>query len=147
MARGQIPKFTWGSGFVNTLNIGYQLDSVITYRKPREGSERQRARSGVGDAWDAGTDYILEATVRWIPAANGTNPTQTGWDGSTGFDAFLRYAWDPSVQVRFFPDKDSGTFLLVYVDQPDNDKPVLESDGTRQVRLILRSLTTAFTGY
>lgn len=143
MARGEIPKIVWGA---NTLNIGRQLDSVVVYSKPRLGSGRRIAKSGIVDVWDRGRDYCLEADVRWIPPANTTTPLATGWDGATGFNAFLVYAWGGST-VLFYPNKDAGTNITVYVDQPENDQPALEANGFRRVRLILRSLSTAFTGY
>lgn len=142
----RIPKITWGTSFANTLNIGYALDDNAAYSTYREGSEFTQATSGIRDAWIIGNDYILEGTIRWIPAANKTNPVQTGWDGSTGVRAFLEWARQMN-EIRFYPDKDSGTYITSYLMEPLDGKATVEPDGTRQFRLIITNVTTPYDGY
>jgi hypothetical protein len=144
--RSKLPKILWGAGFVNTLNVGYPLDNWATFADPREGFQTTRAPSGVEDAWDVQDDYYLAADLRWIPAANTAAPLATGWDGVTGVRAFLAWARRKNL-VRFYPDATSGTFIDSYLVDPMSGEPPLEDDGTRRIRLVLRSATTAFEGY
>jgi hypothetical protein len=140
------PKITWGTSFANTLQFGWYGDSAVAYRKPRDGSIQVQAPSGTEDAWTVGVDYYLELDLRWIPTADGTNPTRTGWDGSTGVDAFLSWAADKN-QFRFFPDGSSGTFITSYLVSPMGEAPQMEEDATKKVRLVMRNSGSAYTGY
>jgi hypothetical protein len=142
----RIPKITWSGSFASTLNIGYALDDYAAYSTYREGSEFAQATSGIEDAWVIGIDYMLEGTIRWIPTTNTTNPTQTGWDGTTGVRAFLDWARQKNV-FRFYPDKDSATYITSYLVNPLDGKHTLEPDGTRQFRIVIRNVTTAYDGY
>jgi hypothetical protein len=145
MARTTIPKINWGTSFANTLNFGYPLDGAISWPEPRLGSEFRQAPSGIEDAWIVGNDYYLEGAMRWIPTANTTDPLATGWDGATGVSAFLAWARAKN-QFRFYPDKDSGSYILSYLVAPMGGKPELGRDGTRTINLQIRSLTE-YTGY
>lgn len=141
-----IPKITWGTSFANTLNIGYPLDDWNATSTFREGSEFVQSLSGVEDAWIVGTDFILKGTVRWIYTANSTNPTQTGWDGLTGWRAFLEWARQKNA-FRFFPDKDVNTYITSYLVEPLDGAHSVEPDGTRSINLVIRNSTTAYDGY
>jgi len=148
MSADKIPAFTWGAAFANTLNIGYPLDNPLAYDKPRDGSEQRRAGATV-DAWITGTDEILEGDIRYIPGSNTTNPTATGYDGATGFKAFLEWMRDGNAG-RFIPDKDTpGTYHTVYLLEPFSNSPQPEGDGTYRVRIVIldNGSTGAFTGY
>ena len=144
--RAKRPKILWGSGFANTLSFGYPLDNVVAGDEPRAGSSVDQAPSGVEDAWTVGTDYVLSADVRYIPQADTVSPTATGWDGATGFRAFLAWARDKNL-VRFYPDKDAGTFIDSYLVDPMTGQGSLEEDGTKRVTLKLRNASAAYDGY
>lgn len=140
------PKITWGTSFANTLGFLGPLDNAVAYGEPREGSECAQATSGAEDAWIVGTDQYLEGDVRWIPGA--TAGSITGWDGSTGWAAFLAWARAKNA-FRFFPDATSGTYQSVYLVEPAKGAPTVEeTDGTRRLRLKLRDAAqAAFEGY
>lgn len=147
MAAGEKPKFTWGASFANTLECGYPLDEAISLSEPREGSEFAKAPSGEEDSWVVAWDQLLRAISRWIPTANGTTPegtTITGWDGSTGWRAFLESAGAKN-PIRFYPLRTSGTFqpcVLVVSDV------TLETDGKRRVQFEIRTTDDSpFTGF
>lgn len=151
MARGDIPRITWGAAFVNTLEVGYPLDSALSYADPRPEQEVSRVASGTEDAWVIGDDYILEGDARWIPAANGTTPagdTITGWDGSTGWRAFLAWARQAN-QFRFIPSKAvPGTYILSSLVEPMMGPPTLEdADLTKRMRLKIRNVSSEYAGY
>lgn len=139
-------KITWGTSFVNTLNIAYPLDDWRSYSTFREGTEFALSYSGIEDAWVTGEDYVLEGTVRWIPTSNTTTPLGTGWDGATGWQAFLSWARQKN-EFRVFPDKDSGTYFTSYLVEPLDGKHDLEPDGTRSVRVKFRNASGSFVGY
>jgi hypothetical protein len=140
------PKITWGTGYANTLNIGYPLDNWTISSKAFEESTFLQIESGEEDAWIINTEYYLEADVRFIPGANTTNPTRTGWDGATGCNAFLEYARAKNI-FRFYPDKDGGTYIESYLVQPMDTGPSIEGDGTRTIRMTIRNTTTPYDGY
>lgn len=145
------PAIIWNDTYNKTLLFGYPLDEAISYPMPREGSEEIQGSSGIEDAWDEGTDYYLEGAVRWIPINTGNTPegvSQTGWDGNSGWRAFLEWAWEKNV-IRFCPDQnDLGTYYNCYLVAPRSDKPELESNYTRKVFLVLRTSDgTVIVGY
>ena len=148
MALADIPKITWGTSFANTLNIGFPLDSPRAWNDPREGSEWEVFPSGVRDAWLTGSDEYLAADIRWIPGATTADPVATGWDGATGFQAFLVWARDMN-KFRFYPDKDSGTYHTCYLVEPLKGEPAAEGDGSYRLRIVMVDDGTqgAFTGY
>lgn len=139
---GKLPKIVW-SGSVNTINIAYPLDEWRSYSEPRAGSVFTQVESGEEDAWVIGTDYILEGVIRWIP--NTSTVSGSGWDGSTGWRAFLENARQ-KYTFRFYPDKNSSTFNTCYLVEPMNGAHDLEPDGTRSVRVKLRA-SSSFDGY
>lgn len=144
--RNKAPKILWGAGFVNTLSIGYPLDNVKAGSEPRAGSAFDRSASGTEDAWIVGTDYLLTADVRWIPQVDTATPLATGWDGSTGFRAFLEWARN-KLPVRLYPDAGAGTLIACVLAEPMQGVAEFESDGTRKITLTLRNTSTAFDGY
>lgn len=150
MARGDVPKFTWGAAYANTLNIGYPIDEARAYSAPAPGSEFDIGPSGVRSTWVQGTWELLEGLFRWIPVSNTTNPVATGWDGATGFKSFLEWAWENN--PRFFPDKDAGTYIeVIIMDDTFFNPPTSENDFTAKVRMKMLiasgSPVTEFTGY
>lgn len=148
MAAGDLPKFVWGDALENTLLIGQPLDNVSAYEEPREGSDWAKVSSGVEDAWITGWDQFLAADWRWVPATDSADPPATGWDGSAGVRAFLRWMRDKNV-ARFHPDKsDDATYHEVYLVEPMRGEPPLEEDGSRKLRLVIRDKNDSpFTGY
>lgn len=143
---GKLPLIKWGTAFANTVTFGFPLDDWRAYSQPREGSVFTQASSGVEDAWILGTDYILSGVVRWIPTTDSSNPTRTGWDGSTGWRACLEWGRQKNA-VRFFPDATSGTYITSYLVEPLTGEHGLEPNGERSVRLVLRNSVTDYSGY
>ena len=137
-------KITWGNSFANTLSVAYPLDDWNSTSAARQGSVFVQSLSGIEDAWIYGTDYTLSGQVRWIPTSD--TDTATGWDGSTGWRAFIEWARQKQ-QFRFYPDKDSGTYILSYLVDPIDGAHSLEPDGTRSITLSIRNGTTAYSGY
>jgi hypothetical protein len=140
------PKILWGAALANTLRLGYPLDNVTSGDTPRDGSSWAQTPSGVEDAWIVGTDYVLSGDVRWIPQTDTSSPLATGWDGATGFRAFLAWARAKNV-IRFYPDAGAGTFVDSYLVDPLQGEPLWESDGTRRITLRIRNVSTAYDGY
>lgn len=135
-----------GSIFGTQLLLGYPLDEAIAFDRPAEGSMMAFLPSGEADAWDAGTADLLRATVRWVPREDTVTPAATGWDGATGFKAFLRHCRRANT-VWLTPDTtDLSAGWTVRLEEPYDAEPALEPDMTRTVRLLLRS-TTAIDGY
>ncbi len=145
-----IPKITWGASFANTLYPGYSVDNPDPYNDRREGSEIDVAPSGARDSWSLGTDEFLAFDARWIPGDNGTTPegnTITGWDGATGWAAFIEWARDMNA-FRFYPDKDVGSYHTCLLVKPISGSPGRESDGTKRIRIVMVDTGgNAFTGY
>jgi hypothetical protein len=144
--RSKAPKITWGTSFANTLNIGYPLDNWIVSSRAFQESTFVQIESGEEDAWIINTEYYLEADVRFIPTADTTSPLATGWDGTTGFNAFLMWARSKN-EFRFYPDKDDTSYIESYLVEPTTETPSLNGDGTRTVRLYIRNATTSYDGY
>jgi len=143
---GLEPKITWGPAFGNTVTFGYPIDQVRSYSTPRAGSQKIQLISGVEITWIWGYDYILDFQFRWIPAEDAVNPTQTGWDGATGIRAFLEYAV-AAEKFRFFPDKDSASYILSTLVQQEVQPDLEAADGTKIITLTIRNPDTAYTGY
>lgn len=143
----RIPKITWGTSFANTVNIGYPLDNWASYSSAFDGSQFLQVESGTEDAWVINTNYILEGDIRWIPTSDLTNPTRTGWDGTTGVRAFLEWARLKN-QFRWYPNKDdNATYVTSYLVEPINGAHALEPDGTRTIRIVMRNSSTPYNGY
>lgn len=141
-----VPKITWGTGYANTLDIGYPIDNWIASSRAFSESTFVQIESGEEDAWIINTEYYLEGDIRFIPGTNRSNPTRTGWDGSIGFNAFLLWARDKNI-FRFYPNKDTGTYIESYLVEPTTTAPTIEPDGTRTIRLYIRNATTPYDGY
>lgn len=140
------PMVTWGSGSANTLNIAY-LDNWSTYPQPREGSSWVQTLSGLEDAWITGVDYYLDVEARWIPLANSSTPLATGWDGSTGWRGFMEWAQAKN-PFNWYPDStNTGSYVEAYLVEPMQGGPSIENDGSKRVRLLLRSRSGSFEGY
>jgi len=150
MARGDIPKIAWGTGYANTLYFGYPLDNAISWSDPRAGFEVAETAAGTEDAWDPGVWYLLTGDVRWIPTSDDTTPmgdSITGWDGATGWRAFLEWA-RPKQSFRFYPDKDVASYIDSYLVQPNSGAPSLEkADATRKFTLAIRNASNDYSGY
>ena len=142
----KLPRITWGTSFVNQINIAYPLDNWASYSQPREGSQWLQVESGAEDAWIIGTDYVLECDWRWIPTANTTTPLATGWDGTAGVRAFLEWARQKN-EFRFYPDATSGTFYLSYLVDPMTGAHTTEPDGSQSLRLKIRNASAPYNGY
>ena len=138
------PRITWGSSFANVLTIGYPLDDFRAYSSARDGSEFIEGMSGIRDAWIIGHNYFLEGTVRWIPASD--SATQTGWNGVTGWRAFLESARQ-MIPFRFYPNASTGTYYTSYLVEPIDGMHAVEIDGTRSLRLKITNSSGSYDGY
>lgn len=139
-----IPKIVWGA---NTLNIGYPLDNAVSYPEPVEGSDLVVAPSGTRDVWIPRTRELLVGDVRWIPTTDTSDPVATGWDGATGWAAFLAYGRKGN-SFEFYPDANSAISISSYLLEPFRGEPPIESDGSRRLRLKIESVDgSAYTGY
>lgn len=147
---GRLYKIAWGATFANTLNGGYPLDNVRVGPQPREGSEWNEAPSGERDAWYLGTNYYLEGDVGWVPGVDTTDPVATGWDGATGWQEFLIWAWKLNT-FRFYPDRvgASATYFPCQIVAPMSFEDVTtEDDGTMSLRIrIVRTDGGRFDNY
>lgn len=137
-----LPKITWGTSFANTITIQLPVDNANSYSINMDGTKYSAFPSGEEDAWVVDTWYIFDGDFRWIPTT--TTANATGWDGATGWRAFLEWARLKN-QFRFYPDKNSGTFYLSTLANTD-DIPKLEPNGTRIVHLQMRQITSAYDG-
>lgn len=134
-------KIVWNG---NTLLIPW-ADTPTSWSDPREGSDWAKAPSGEEDAWITGTDYKCALTARWTPATTQTFPAaSTGWDGATGFRAFLEYARQKN-DFAFHKDA-AGAGITSRLLEPMDGEPPLESDGTRSIRLVVWNPTSAYDG-
>lgn len=150
----RIARIDWGAGFTGSIEFGYPLDFAKGFEENREGSVTTQFVSGEEDAWIVGTDQVLDATVRWVPATSGslssTGLPLSSWDGvgaeaDNGWRAFLTSA-RRAEQFRFFPDRDSGTFILSTL--VDADEPSIEpADGTFTFTIRIRNPITPYSGY
>lgn len=139
----QLPsKIQWNN---NTLFMEYALDNSISYSTTIDGSEAIRIENGTEYSWIPNTNYIMEGDVRWIPTTS--TATQTGWDGGTGWRAFLEYARAKNKFIYYYNAKDDSTGIESYLVEPLNGQHELEIDGTRRIRLVIRNTTTPYTGY
>lgn len=149
--RGRYPRITWGAAFANTLELASPLERALNYPRPREGSEFTDAPSGSWDSWIVGTDHLLEGVVRWIPATDMTAPfVATGWNGATGWRAFLEWAWQGNAFRWIYDRTAPGTYVTVFLVEPRPDLELaLEVGGRfRSFRLVMRAATdAAIEGY
>lgn len=151
MARGKIPRITWGVSFANTIDMAVTFDRSITYSRPRQGSMGREISSGIRDSWNNGFDQILEGTVRRIPIA--LTGGIRGWDGTVGWRAFLEDV-GPKGNAQLFRwifDVDvPGTFQTMYLLEPV-DAPAHFLEGGYQKRGLFLKMRadddTPITGY
>lgn len=145
MAGGGIPQILWGTNFENVLQFGYPIDSPVTGRKPRDGSEWGQSASGVEDAWITGYDYELSADFRWIPDDQQTDPVASPWGGPVGVQAFLDWARQKNT-FRYVPDMTVPDFYVdgCYLAEPLDSHGSLESDATRNLHLLIRNPSVDF---
>jgi hypothetical protein len=105
-----------------------------------------QAQSGIEDSWRIGTDYYLSVTLRWMPNTDTATPLATGWDGATGVRAFIESAQDKNV-FRWYPDKNTGTYIHSYLVEPMTGGPTTEIDGTKTITILMRNSGSAYDGY
>lgn len=131
----------WGPNFGATARLAYRFDSLITYPLPREGSKLSRSRGGAVEATLTGTDWILEADVKWVPDRDLTSPAQTGWQSGGGWQGIIAWAQNGGT-VRLIPDT---ALPKIWIDAelvaPTTDPPSINGDATQSVHLKLRALT------
>lgn len=144
---GTKPKITWWpGGAATTLVLRYPLDEACAYPRMSKGSDVQQIRSGETDAWTEDTEWCLSGSIRYIPSTddlNGLGATiATGWDGATGWRAFLEYCWNGGTFL-FFPDGTSPTYFVAELLEPamgdfGGDPPSAESDYSRALKIVIR---------
>ena len=135
---------TWETAFANQLDLNGLADNSVSYSKPI--GETMKVTSGEEDAWTFSTEYFANFDARGIPPSTLSGAfTATGWNGVTGFRAFLEWARDGN-EFRFIPDRtDLGTFILSRLVAPGPDEvPSLEGNGFRRVSMIIRNNLTAY---
>lgn len=138
------------------LYFGYPADAAIAgpVLRPRS----RRFASGAGTEYGQRTQVIdrLQLEARWVPRLDGLTPaghSVTGWEGASGWEAYLASAWSGTV-FWFYPDQeDLVTTYPCTLEQPrpfggGGEPPFqLEPDGTRRIPLVIRSLSGPFLGY
>jgi len=135
MAIGEVPKIVWGDALENTITFPGPLYNAIAYPEAARGSEWAETPAGVVDAWLVGQHEILEGDVRFLPTSDASGVT--GWDGPSGWRAFLVWAWAGKV-FRFYPSAGGGTFVQATLRAPRGSAaPAVEDDGTKSIRLVL----------
>jgi len=145
--RGYFFKIVWGA---KTILSAEPLDFPVASTTPRAGSDRTQAPAGTRDFWITGHDQTLTGGVRRVPGedlATQYGHTATGWDGASGWAAFLEYARDGGA-FTFFPNKDAGTNYTCYLLEPFSETPSPEKNGDRRFDLSLETTDGApFLGY
>lgn len=147
MGRGLVPRIAWGAGFTNSLVFGWPLDEAKAYSLPRPPYEVEVSPGGVETAWLTAHNQMLDGVVRWIPGVD--TGGVTGWDGATGWRAFLEWARAKN-QFRFIPNQAVlGTFFLATLHAPLEESGVEnEDDFTRRFRISIRRVDDQpITGY
>lgn len=139
-------QFKWGTSYANTLSCGYPMaiDAPKSYSKNLPGYEREQSAAGQWDAWVTASEYFLQVTFRHIPGTSTTGVT--GWDGSTGFRAFLEWCREMN-KVRVYKDKDSASYIESYVVGGLDEEPGLEDNGYRTLTLTFSNTSSAYDGY
>lgn len=142
-----LPQLFWGATLENQLDCGWPLEAPVTYPVPRAPSEVvQAADASAEDGWYVGTDHILEADFRYVPAASQPAPLATGSTAPNGMDAMLAWARQRG-KVRFVPDRTApGNYVDGYVVDPWNGAPGIESlDGSQRYHLKFRSQQRSYS--
>lgn len=138
------PKIEYGTNFAKTLTFAYPVDNWSAYSSPREGSDWVYTLGGIEDSWITGTDYFLEAQLRWIPTVSGSNAS--GWEGSTGVDDFLQWARAKN-PFKWYADASVNSSITSYLVEPLEGGPTLEPDGTKTITMTMRNTGSAYLGY
>src|SRR5260370_14506582 len=113
----QVSSILWGTNFENVLNRGYPLQTVITDREPRSGTDYVQGISGLEDAWVTGFDYTLDVEARFLPVtpnfygAAAVNPLKSQVSGALGVQGFLDWASAKNT-FRFVPDYTVPSFYV-----------------------------------
>ena len=144
-----------GAGYFYVRNLTLlELDEVVTYEEPRDGSSWAQSGSGIEDAWIQGTDYRMDATVQWVPKWERDSPVPvSGW-GTTlervgvncGVAAMLT-AGRSKIPLTFYYDRLAPSSLFgtdAYLVDPMRGAPTLHPNGDRTFALTLRSPTAPF---
>lgn len=142
-----LPQLFWGATLENQLDCGWPLEAPVTYPVPRAPSEvMQAADASAEDGWYVGTDYILEADFRYVPAASQPALLATGHSAPNGMDALLSWARQRG-KVRFVPDRAApGNYVDGYVVEPWNGPPGIEPlDGSQRYHLKFRSQQRSYS--
>jgi hypothetical protein len=145
--RGLTPRITWGAGYANALVFFGRFDAVIGF--PREFGESTHdltlGGDGVGYTWPEHS--ILSGIVRRIPRVDTAGVT--GWEGATGWDAFLT-SWARDYQpFRWIYDATvPGTYTEVFLVEPMNGPPEEEPNRWKRLPLSMRRRDgLAWSGY
>lgn len=147
--RFKVPKIVWGDALGNTIIFPTIPDAPKDFRMREEGSELTRFPSGVVDAWNTGTIYVVKFTVRHIPLTDLTafGYTATGWQESDGWAAFLDWAWDAGT-FELYPDKDAATKKDCTIRAPRNSSEYGHESSTGLKSLDFEAeATSAFNWY
>lgn len=143
-----VPRITWGAAFANSLVFYGKLDRAGSM--PRSKVDDEFPDVGVdGGAVGAsyGEEYCLIATVRRIPRVD--TGGITGWEGATGWNAFLYWAKDANA-FRFIYDQSSlGVYTLCYLVEPRRGPYGEEVNRYKQIEgfTIRRADGLPFEGY
>lgn len=139
--------------YVRNVCLFDYMDDVTSFPRPREGSVWAQTPSGTEDAWITGTDEVLRARARWIPAAATESPVfKSGWYGANeipgvnmGVKALLA-AGRAKTSLAWVPSRAAcSTYQAGYLVEPLRDGVELEPNGERAVALELRG-ASVFTG-
>lgn len=98
-----LPRINWGDTLQCWLNVAHPLEAPTSGSEPRDGFETIRLPSGTEDVWNMPDDYFLRGRVRSIPITDDAYLAATGWDGATGWRAFLEWARRKK-SCQFYPD-------------------------------------------
>ncbi len=132
-----VMRLGWGSGYENSIDLGYPLDRSRFGRRPRANSRYGRTPTGIPDALITGWDFTMAGDIRWVPRTPNPShlPTQTPWSGPTGVGAFL--AWCAENSFRLYPDVTGapacyvdGCVLLSPAFDAGEPTSLEDSDGT-----------------
>lgn len=155
--RFTLPQLVWGDSLENTLEVGLPVKRAETYPEPREGGSRIERRYGPAvDTVSFGVDYLLALELGPLPVttiASGPFAVPlTGYDSAGGWDAFLRWAPDPSRLFHWIPDRtDTGTSYVMRLAAPFRDDGAVSVAEFRRGKLVRLTLLhdggTPVTGY
>lgn len=146
--RGLRPQITWGASFANTLVFAQPLDNATCYSRDTVEAQRVAARNFESDGFAYGSRGILTGMVRRIPRVD--TGSVTGWEGATGWDAFLAWARDAQ-PFRWYPDivgNPSLYWTCYFADDEDPEGHDEEITRHRTLTLTMRQADDAwFEGY